>query len=145
MKTLSVLILTMAAAGAALVAQEPKPVPKDSERVTVSGCVKGYIFTAGPTIGDLPDRHAIPEGMHIRMNGPKKLIAEIDDYKDSMISITGLMKKGQFDPRGVGLGGGVRVSPGANPGGGVSASVGGNVASIDVEGWSPAVGKCLTK
>jgi hypothetical protein len=145
MKTLSALILTMAVAGAALVAQEPKPVPTDSVRVTVSGCAKGYVFTAGPTIGDLPDRHAIPEGMHLRMNGPKKLITEIDDYKDSMISITGLMKKGQFDPRGIGLGGGVRVSPGTGSGSGVSASVGSSAASIDVEGWSPAVGKCITK
>jgi len=37
-----------------LVAQEVKPVPKDSVRVYVAGCTKGMVFTAGPRMEDPP-------------------------------------------------------------------------------------------
>ena len=42
-------MMTVAAAllGGSLLAQETKPVPKDSVRVSVPGCTKGYIFTVG--------------------------------------------------------------------------------------------------
>src|SRR6266581_4690228 len=92
-----------------LIAQERKPVPKDSVRVSVPGCTKGYIFTAGRRTQDEPGTVDIPDGMHMRMNGAKKLIAEIKAHEGSMIELTGLMKKGQYGPSGVGIGGGVRI------------------------------------
>src|SRR5206468_9571030 len=82
-----------------LVAQENKPVPKDSVRVFVPGCTKGFIFTAGRRTQDEPGSLVIPEGMHLRMNGPKKMMAEIKAHEGSMIEITGLMRKGQYKPR----------------------------------------------
>ena len=126
-----------------LAAQEKKPVPKDSVRVAIPGCTKGYVFTAGPRTPDQPGSGEVPEGMHLRMNGPKKLMEEIKAHEGSMIELTGLMKKGQYMP-GVGIGGGVRVSPG--PGGG-SMSSAPNVSQvlIDVEGWRPAVGTCPSR
>jgi len=136
--------LSIAAFGAVLIAQETKPVPKDSIRVTVSGCAKGYVFTAGPRVGELPDTPSVPEGTHLRMNGPKKLISEIDGYKDSMITLVGIMKKGQEKPGGINLGGGVRIAPSAPPsaGGTIPANMMTQPPGIDVEGWSPAVGSC---
>ena len=119
--------------GLALGAQEPKPVPKDSVRVSVPGCTKGYIFTAARRSEEEPGSVDIPEGMHLRMNAPKKLMAEIKAHEGSRIVITGLMKKGQFDPRGVGIGGGVSANPIANQ------------IQIDVEGWRPAVGDCPSR
>src|SRR5262249_23353056 len=86
-------------------AQEPKPVPKDSVRVSIPGCTKGYIFPAGRRTADEPGSVDVPEGMHMRMNGPKKTIDEIKAHEGSTIVITGLMKKGQFTPGGVGIGG----------------------------------------
>ena len=77
------------------------------------------------------------------MNVPKKMMAEIKAHEGSMIEITGLMRKGQYNPSGVGIGGGVRVTPGPSPtNGGLPGSPIGNQILIDVEGWSPFVGSC---
>src|SRR5439155_3236448 len=108
MKTV-VLAVVIAVSSGPLTAQEKKPVPKDSVRVSVPGCTKGYIFTAGRRTADQPGSVDIPEGMHIRMNGPKEMMTEIKAHEGSMIEITGLMKKGQYGPDGVGIGKGVRI------------------------------------
>ena len=144
MRTTVVMTVATAVLGGSLLAQENKPVPKDSVRVAVPGCTKGYIFTVGSrTANEAGSNFDIPEGMHLRMNGPKKIMAEIKAHERSMIEITGLMKKGQYKPDGVGVGGGVRITPGPAPTGG---SLPGNpVVSqilIDVEGWRPLVGDC---
>ena len=131
-----------------LAAQERKPVPKDSARVTVPGCAKGAAFTAGPRTEDQAGRAEIPEGMRFRMNAPKKLRDEIKAHEGQMIQITGLIKKGQYNEPGIPVGGGVRVTPGVGNGGvgvGVSGRPspgGGAVNYIDVESWAPAPGNC---
>jgi len=144
MKTTIAIAVAVAVLNAPLVAQEEKPVPKDSVRVAVPGCTKGYVFTAGRRTADQPGSGEIPEGMHLRMNAPKKLMAEIKAHEGSMIEITGLMKKGQYNP-GVGIGGGVRIAPGSAPGGGMSSAPMVNQIVIDVEGWRPAVGSCPSR
>jgi hypothetical protein len=123
------------------VAQEPKPVPKDSMRVSIPGCTKGYIFTAGPRTEDQAGSADIPEGMHLRMNGPKKLMGEIKAHEGSMIELVGLIKRGQVNPEGIRIGGNVRVMPGATSGG-LNSAPSTNQIQIDVEGWRPAVGDC---
>src|SRR5262245_26877614 len=90
--------IAVAVLSAPLVAQEEKPVPKDSVRVTIPGCTKGYIFTAGRRTSDQPGSVDIPEGVHMRMNGPKKVIAAIKAHEGSMVEITGLVKRGQYNP-----------------------------------------------
>ena len=88
---------------------------------------------------------SVPEGLHFRMNGPKKLLAEIKAEEGSMIALTGLTKKGQFEPGGVAVGGGVRIGPGpGGPGGSLGSPVAGQL-SIDVEGWRPLDGRCPSK
>ena len=125
------------------VAQETRPVPKDSLRVTVPGCTKGAVFTAAAKTEDQLGRADIPEGARLRMNAPKKLMGEIKAHEGEMIQITGLMKKGQYNETGVSLGGGVRVTPGS---GGVSVGrpspTSGGVNYIDIESWQPAAGNC---
>jgi hypothetical protein len=127
-----------------LAAQEIKPVPKDSLRVYVTGCTKGRVFTAGPRMEDPPSNLEVREGTHLRMNGPKKLLAEIKVHEGSMmVGITGLMKKGQYAPGGVSIGG-VRIGP-APSSPGPSASIGSAAveqAFIDVEGFRPVAGRC---
>jgi hypothetical protein len=142
MRTTAALLVVLVVSATALVAQE-KPVPKDSTRVTVPGCTKGAVFTAGPRAEDQVGRSDIPEGMHLRMNAPKKLMAEIKAHEGQMIQITGLMKKGQYNQTGIPVGGGVRVTPGIGSvsAGRPSPSVGG-VNYIDVESWQPAPGSC---
>src|SRR6266581_6809777 len=111
MRTAVVITIAVALLSGPLVAQENKPVPKDSVRVFIPGCTKGFIFTAGRRTEDEPGSVDVPQGMHLRMNGPKKMMAEIKAHEGSMIEITGLMKKGQYKPGGVRIGG-VRISPG---------------------------------
>jgi len=135
--------LAIAALGGSPFAQETKPVPKDSERVSVPGCTKGYLFTVGSrSVNEAGSNFDIPEGMHLRMNGPRKLMAEIKAHEGSMIELTGLMKKGQIRPDGVAIGGGVRVGPG--PAGG-NLSPGGSQIFIDVEGWRPLTARCPSR
>jgi hypothetical protein len=144
MRTTAVIIVAVAVLSGPLVAQENKPVPKDSVRVFIPGCTKGFIFTAGRRTQDQPGSAEIPEGMHLRMNGPKKVMAEIKAHEGSMIEITGLMRKGQYKPGGVAIGGGVQISPGPAPG---NSSLPGNISQslIDVEGWRPVVGDCPSR
>ena len=145
-KTFAFAVAAAMSLGTLLVAQEEKkPVPKDSVRLSIPGCTKGYVFTAARRTSDEPGSADIPEGMHIRMNGPKKLMSEIKAREGQLIQITGIMKKGQYAP-GIGIGGGVRVMPGASPGGSISsAPMGASQISIDVEGWRPAAGECSSR
>jgi hypothetical protein len=142
MRTAAALIAFAVVSSLPLIAQETKPVPKDSVRVRVPGCTKGYVFTAGPRTADEPGTADVPEGMHLRMNGPKKLMAEIKAHEGSMIEITGLMKKGQYT-EGIAIGGGITVSPGsASPGGMSPGLTTTNRPQIDLESWRPIVGYC---
>jgi hypothetical protein len=145
MRTTIVIIAAVAVLNGRLVAQEQKPVPKDSVRVSIPGCTKGYIFTAGRDTQDEPGSVDVPEGMHFRMNGPKKMMAEMKAQEGSMIVITGITKKGQYKPDGVGIGG-VRIAPGPGSTGNVlRGSPIANQIGIDVEGWRRVAGSCPTR
>src|SRR5262245_20811165 len=146
MKSVVAVVVTVGVVvGTPLLAQETKPVPKDSVRLTIPGCSRGYVFIAGRRTPDEPGSAEVPEGMRMRLNGPKKLMAEIKAHEGSMIAITGLMKKGQR-PDGVGIGGGVRIAPApSGPGGGIIGNPVANQIQIDVEGWRPAVGSCPSR
>ena len=145
MLTTAVIIFSITVLSGPLAPQETKPVPKDSMRVSIPGCTKGFIFTAGRRTQDEPGSVDIPEGTHLRMNGPKSMMAEIKAHEGSMIEITGLMKKGQHKPDGVGIGGGVRITPGPATGGGLLGGPSVRQMLIDVEGWRPVVGACPSR
>src|SRR5581483_5930015 len=121
MRTTALILVAAGVLGVGVAAQERKPVPKDSVRVSIPGCTKGYVFTARAKTIDEPGSFEIPEGMHLRMNGPKKMMAEIKEHEGSAIEITGLMKKGQYK-EGVDVGHGVRIMPGASPTSGTMAA-----------------------
>ncbi len=135
-------VLAMSAVPA--VAQDVKPVPKGSVRVSIPGCSRGYVFTTGPRTADEAGSADVPDGLRLRMNGPKTLINEIKAHEGSMVVVTGTMKEGQFRPGGVGLGGGVRVGPSGGPGGALGNPIA-NQIMIDVEGWRPSVGNCPSR
>jgi hypothetical protein len=146
MRTTAVIAIAVAVLSGPLSAQEQKPVPKDSVRVSVPGCTKGYIFTTTPRTLEEPGTVSLPVGMHLRMNVPKKMMAEIKAHEGSTIEITGLMKKGQYEPEGVGVGGGVRIAPGPSPtDGGLARDPVASQIFIDVEGWRQVAGKCPSR
>jgi hypothetical protein len=146
MKTTAVVALALAVLSRPLDAQEKKPVPKNSVRVLIPGCTRGFIFTAGRRTEEHPGSVDIPEGTHLRMNVTKTMMAEIKAHQGSMIEITGLMKKGQYNPNGVAIGGRVHISPGQAPTDGSSPGnpIAGQIL-IDVEGWRPVVGDCPSR
>ena len=146
MRLIAAAVAVAAALSAPAGAQETKPVPKDSMRVTVPGCSKGAVFTAAAKTEDQLGRADIPEGTRLRMNGPKKLMADIKAHEGQMIQITGLMKQGQYNETGIPVGGGVRVTPGS---GGVSVGrpspTVGSVNYVDIESWQLAAGDCPSR
>jgi hypothetical protein len=146
MRIAIVFAIALAVSSELLIAQETKPVPKDSVRVMIPGCTKGYIFTAGRRTVEEPGSVDIPVGMHFRMNGPKKMLAEIKAHEGSMLQLTGVMKRGQFRTDGVGIGGGVRITPGpSTPAGNLSPNPTGSQSFIDVEAWRPIEGACPSR
>ena len=142
MRAAAATIVAIALLSTPFVAQELKPVPKDSVRVFIPGCSKGYVFTVGRRTADEPGTIDIAEGVHLRMNGPKKLLSEIKAHEGSMIEIAGVMKKGRYGPEGVALGGGLRIAPGPTPGDNRSPGPIANQIMIDVEGWRQVPGSC---
>jgi len=146
MRLTAAFAVAIAVITAPLAAQETKPVPKGSVRVAIPGCTKGYVFTANRRTEEAPGSVDVPPGMHLRINAPKKMMAEIKAHEGTLIEITGLMKKGQYGPSGVGLGGGVRVTPGPNPQSGtLSMGAPATQVVIDVEGWRPVAGECSAR
>lgn len=140
-----VVVVVAAALSGLLAAQESKPVPKDSVRVFVPGCSKGRVFTAGQPTEDQTGGAAVPQGTHLRMNGPKALMAEIKAREGSRIEITGLIKRGQDAQQGVAIGRGVRVTGGPPASGGLSPNPGVQQLMIDVEGWRRVAGECPSR
>lgn len=122
--------------------QERKAVPSDSVRLFVTGCAKGYTFTAGPRTEDQPGGAVVPEGTRLRMNGPKKTMADIKREEGAPIELTGLIKKGQVAQDGVGIGSGVRIGGGPSITGGLMPSPDSGRIVIDVEGWRRVPGEC---
>jgi hypothetical protein len=140
MKATSLLVAGALACGLTAVAQE-KPVPKDSMRVFVPGCADDRIFTVAPRTEDQPGRSDIPAGTRLRMSGPKKLLDEIKARPESLIELTGLIRKGQFGPGGVTLGP-FRVGPAPPMGSNPMRNPGVEQVVIDVEGWRVIPGEC---
>jgi hypothetical protein len=133
----------LALAGGWVAAQEAKPVPKDSVRVSIPGCAKGAVFTVGRRTADEPGTVDVVAGLHLHMNGPKKLMAAIKDHQAGMIEITGIAKRDDLAPNQLNLGKGIGISPGPTTSGVSAGPV--PIASqgqIDVEGWRQIPGTC---
>ena len=101
------------AAGAALHAQE-KPVPSDSERVSLMGCSKNRTFIVGEGPEHEPTQTVIAPGRRFRLEGSKEILNEIKAREGRVIEVTGLIRKAVITPNGVSVAGG-RVQIGAGP------------------------------
>jgi hypothetical protein len=130
-------------------AQEERPVPKDSERVTIRGCARGRAFLVGPRSEDQPGSLEIAPGRRFRINGSKKVLDDIKARERSVIELTGLVRKSDVNPpQGLPiLGGRVRIG-GAVPQDPIASAQRNSSysqATIDVEGWRVAAGNCSDK
>jgi hypothetical protein len=133
--------------GISLGAQEEKPVPKDSVRVSIPGCSKGSAFVVTESPEAERTSIEIKAGRRFRLTGKKDLLNEIKAREGYMIEVTGIIRRNDLSgPGGISLGGGrVRI------GGTQPAAGGGSVtnrapesmnAIIDVEGFRPLGAPC---
>ena len=138
------------AAGPAF-AQEEKPVPKDSTRVSIAGCAhKTTFIVAKPPEGE-PARSGseIEPGRRFKLSGKKDTLNQIKAHEAEMIEVTGLIRTADLaPPSGIGAAGGrVRIGVG-NPqaplggGGPATSPVGYFQAVMDVESWRPLPASC---
>jgi hypothetical protein len=145
MKRFATVLMVLAASSSWLFAQE-RPVPKDSMRLSISGCARGRVF-----IVDRNPEHEVPSptieyGTRVRLEGDKKLLNEIKARERSMIEITGLMKMSDTVQPGVGLAGGrVRVAPAMPMGRGVGRDPGPQPPVIDIESWRLLNASCPSR
>ena len=132
--------------GVALAAQEERPVPKDSARVSIPGCSKGSAFVVTESPEAERTSVEIKAGRRFRLTGKKELLNEINAREGYMIEVTGIVRKNDLQgPGGISLGGGrVRIGGGApvsNGGSPTQAPPSAN-AIIDVEGFRPLGEPC---
>jgi len=133
--------------GVSLAAQEERPVPRDSVRVSIPGCSKGTAFVV--TESPEPERRSveIKTGRRFRLTGNKALLDEIRKREGYMLEVTGIIRKNDLaDPGGITLGGG-RVRIGGGPpvaGAGQDATRAPQSANaiLDVEGFRPLGEPC---
>ena len=131
--------------GVTLAAQEERPVPKDSARVSIPGCSKGSAFVVTESPEGERTSLEIKPGRRFRLTGKKDLLNEIKAREGYMIEVTGLVRKNDLESTGITLGGGrVRIGGGApvsNGGSPTQAPPSAN-AIIDVEGFRPLGEPC---
>ena len=137
------------AAAAVAAAQEREP-PKDSERLTITGCVNNQTLISASTAEHENIKSGVPEGRRFRLSGPGKLIKDIKARKGRMVEVTGLVKKSDLaGPGGLTTAGGrVRIGgqhPQASIASDPARDAGYNQVVLDVEGWRVLAEPCELK
>jgi hypothetical protein len=132
-----------------LCAQE-RPVPSDSARVAIPGCVKGTAFIVTKAPENQPTQGDIAPGRRFRLSGPKDVIKDIKKHEGRLIEVTGLIRKNDLKgPGGIGVAGGrVRIGAGVpqSPTGDPShALTSYDQPVLDVEGWRQLDENCSVK
>lgn len=137
---------------ASALAQEPqeRSVPKDSDRLTLTGCVNNRTFITASTPEHESSGSSIGEGRRFRLAGPGKMLDDIKARKGRMVQITGLVKKSAVSgPGGIAIAGGrVRIG-GRQPQTSIATDPtrdpAYNQAVLDVEGWNQLADPCPTR
>lgn len=129
-----------------LFAQE-RPVPKDSARLSISGCARGRVFTVGRDPEHESSGFVMAEGTKIRLEGNKKVLNDIKAREHTMVEITGLMKQSDVVQPGIGLAGGrVRITPVMPANGrGVARDPGPPTPVLDVESYRLLNASCPSR
>jgi hypothetical protein len=136
----------MVAVGAGVLMAQEKPVPKDSELVSIQGCARGRTFIVGQRSEDQPGTLSIAPGRRFRLNGTKKILDDIKARERTIVEVTGLVRKSDVNPpQGIPvLGGRVRIGGGMprDPISDPARDPAYNQAVIDVQSWRVLTGDC---
>ena len=141
---IALLLITISITGSA---QEEKPVPRDSVRVSIPGCSKGSAFVVTDSPEGERQSIEIKIGRRFRLTGQKELLNEIKAREGYMIAVTGIVRRNDLEgPGGISIGGGrVRIgggSPVAGAGSNANRAPESMNAVIDVEGFRPLGEPC---
>jgi hypothetical protein len=80
--------------------------------LSISGCARGRVFTVGRNPEHEASSFEVELGTKLRLEGDKKVLADIKAHEASMVELTGLMKQSDVRQPGIGLAGGrVRITP----------------------------------
>jgi hypothetical protein len=80
--------------------------------LSISGCARGRVFTVGRNPEHEASVFVVALGTKLRLQGDKKVLADIKAREASMVEVTGLMKQSDVAQPGIGLAGGrVRITP----------------------------------
>jgi len=90
---------------AGLHAQE-RPVPSDSEQVSLPGCAKGRNFVVAEGPEHEPKQVVIAPGRRFRLAGSKEALDGIKRREGQLIEVTGLVRKAALSPGGISIAGG---------------------------------------
>jgi len=147
MRTFLLAAMTVACTGLLIAQDDDDKVPEDSELVSIQGCAYDRTFIVGPRREDQPGTLAIEPGRRFRLNGPKKLLDDVEAREGSLVEVTGLIRKADVKgPQGIGLfGGRVRIGGARVPQDPISDPARDpsyNQAIIDVRSWRPLTGNC---
>jgi hypothetical protein len=93
------------AAAVAVRAQE-RPVPSDSEQVSLPGCAKGRNFVVAEGPEHEPKQVVIAPGRRFRLAGSKEALDGIKRREGQLIEVTGLVRKAALSPGGISIAGG---------------------------------------
>jgi hypothetical protein len=126
------------------IAQE-RPVPNDSNRITIAGCARDRAFVVGTPEGREISTSGIQVGRRFRLSGPRSVLDDIKRREGSMVEITGLVRKSDMaGPGGISLlGGRVRIG-GIAPRDAVRDPMYNQVV-IDVEGYQLLPDPCASR
>jgi hypothetical protein len=143
-------VLASVLAAVPLVAQQeqekPKPVPKDSLRVVITGCVKGRVIRAADVRQTDTTSGLDIRSKTFRLEGKKDAMKGIKDVDGERAEVTGLIKKSALIEPGVKIMGG-RVRIGAGSTGGTTSSLpdpAQDVVVLDVERVQGLGGSCVS-
>jgi hypothetical protein len=106
------LTLACLVASAGVLAQESKPIPKDSVEVVARGCLKGRVFTGtGQREGEAGQQGPDVSGRSFRVSGPREVMSSVKQHDGHLVDVVGIVRKAALDDQGVGfrMGRGTRV------------------------------------
>lgn len=117
---------------------QERPVPSDSEQVSLAGCAKGRTFTVAEGPEHEPKQVVIAPGRRFRMNGSKDTLDAIKRREGQLVEVTGLVRKADISPGGISIAGGRIRLGGSVPRQSVydpARDPAYNQATIDVSSW----------
>lgn len=79
-----------------------KPVPSDSVRLTVVGCLRGRSLVSAKA-AEADATSGIPPGIRFNLTGPKDVMKDVKAYDRQLVQVTGLVLKGALQKQGSGL------------------------------------------